>query len=232
MLGSSLRERGLSAAAPACLYAPPACLPRTTQRCGRLSAASRFTIDQIRALMGASRLGLEGGSVAAGRPATGACARRRRADCRLARLLTAASCCLRCRVPVQHQEHECHCGEQPAAVGGASRAGGPLRRRGARRGAGNNSCSLLQHPPGPDNLIWHCGWAPMPPGLLRHACHPHTPAPGPPPPVQHVDHGKSTLTDSLVAAAGIIAMEQVRLRRLARYALVLLLVFAAPGGRP
>ena len=32
--------------------------------------------------------------------------------------------------------------------------------------------------------------------------------------IAHVDHGKSTLTDSLVAAAGIIAMEQAGDQRL------------------
>jgi translation elongation factor EF-G len=31
--------------------------------------------------------------------------------------------------------------------------------------------------------------------------------------IAHVDHGKSTLTDSLVAGAGIISMEQVGKRR-------------------
>jgi elongation factor 2 len=38
---------------------------------------------------------------------------------------------------------------------------------------------------------------------------PHLPAV-----IAHVDHGKSTLTDSLVAAAGIIAMEQAGDQRL------------------
>lgn len=36
----------------------------------------------------------------------------------------------------------------------------------------------------------------------------------PPAVIAHVDHGKSTLTDSLVAAAGIIAMEQAGDQRL------------------
>lgn len=34
--------------------------------------------------------------------------------------------------------------------------------------------------------------------------------------IAHVDHGKSTLTDSLVAAAGIMAIEQVSLAHLDR----------------
>jgi elongation factor 2 len=39
--------------------------------------------------------------------------------------------------------------------------------------------------------------------------------------IAHVDHGKSTLTDSLVAAAGIISMENVSLALLAPRILLL-----------